>query len=100
MIEEIRIEINNTYLNYNIIINVKKLVLNFNNNIKEITEEKIQDLLRIIRTWDNYYGSSNIIDDIRYSITIIIDKEVDALKSDGVKPHNFDLFMNWVNDLC
>lgn len=91
------IEINITNLNseQNIYIDIKKMQININGKIKTITEEQINSLLRIIRTWSNN-NSTKILDDQKFSI-IIDNKEV--ITGSTMLQDNYIELESWINEL-
>lgn len=91
------IEINITNLNneQNIYIDITKKQININGNIKKITEEQINNLLRIIRTWSNS-NSSKILDDQKFNI-IIDNKKVIA--GSTILQDNYIELESWINEL-
>jgi len=91
------IEINITNLNseQNIYIDITKMQININGKIKTITEDQINSLLRIIRTWSNS-NSAKILDDQKFSI-IIDDKEV--ITGSTMLQDNYIELESWINEL-
>ena len=91
------IEINITNLNseQNIYIDITKMQININGKIKTITEEQINSLLRIIRTWSNN-NSTKILDDQKFSI-IIDSKEV--ITGSTMLQDNYIELESWINEL-
>ena len=91
------IEINITNLNseQNIYIDITKMQININGKIKTITEEQINSLLRIIRTWSNS-NSAKIQDDQKFSI-IIDNKEV--ITGSTMLQDNYIELESWINEL-
>ena len=91
------IEINITNLNseQNIYIDITKMQINKNGKIKTITEEQINSLLRIIRTWSNN-NSTKILDDQKFSI-IIDSKEV--ITGSTMLQDNYIELESWINEL-
>lgn len=91
------IEINITNLNseQNIYIDITKMQININGKIKTITEEQINSLLRIIRTWSNN-NSTKILDDQKFSI-IIDNKEV--ITGSTMLQDNYIELESWINEL-
>ena len=91
------IEINITNLNseQNIYIDITKIQININGKIKTMTEDQINSLLRILRTWSN----SNItkkLDDQKFSI-IIDSKEV--ITGSTMLQDNYIELESWINEL-
>lgn len=91
------IEINITNLNseQNIYIDIKKMQININGKIKTITEDQINSLLRIIRTWSNS-NSTKILDDQKFNI-IIDNKEV--ITGSTMLQDNYIELESWINEL-
>lgn len=91
------IEINITNLNseQNINIDITKMQININGKVKTITEEQINSLLRIIRTWSNN-NSTKILDDQKFSI-IIDNKEV--ITGSTMLQDNYIELESWINEL-
>ena len=91
------IEINITNLNseQNINIDITKMQINFNGKVKTITEEQINSLLRIIRTWSNN-NSTKILDDQKFNI-IIDNKEV--ITGSTMLQDNYIELESWINEL-
>ena len=97
-IEYIDIEINNMNRELiRIIPNELKVIL----PQKEfsITEEKIHDLLRIIRNWDNYQKTNNLLDAEEYKIKIKSKKDIVILQNKGTYPENYNLFKKWMGEI-
>lgn len=91
------IEINITNLNseQNIYIDITKMQININGKIKTITEDQINSLLRIIRTWSNS-NSTKILDDQKFNI-IIDNKEV--ITGSTMLQDNYIELESWINEL-
>lgn len=91
------IEINITNLNseQNINIDITKMQININGKIKAITEDQINSLLRIIRTWSNS-NSTKILDDQKFNI-IIDNKEV--ITGSTMLQDNYIELESWINEL-
>ena len=91
------IEINITNLNseQNIYIDITNKLININGNIKKITEEQINNLLRIIRTWSNS-NSSKILDDQKFNI-IVDNKEI--ITGSTMLQDNYIELERWINEL-
>ena len=91
------IEINITDLNNekNIYIDMTNKQVNISGNMKKITEEQINNLLRIIRNWSNS-NSSKILDNQKFNI-IIDNKEVIA--GSTIQQDNYIELESWINEL-
>ena len=93
---EISIENINNITNIKIDIINKKI--NINNQEKEISEEKIESLLRIIRTWENNYQSNNLIDAESFEIKINTINETEIIKGKGSYPNDYQLLKEWIGE--
>lgn len=85
--------------NIDIYIDVVKETIIINNKEQKITEEKIDDLIRIIRTWDNVYNNSNVIDSETFFIKIDTNNGTEIIKGNGEYPNNYILLKEWISDL-
>ena len=85
--------------NIDIYIDVVKETIIINNKEQKITEEKIDDLIRIIRTWDNVYNNSNVIDSESFFIKINTNDGTEIIKGNGEYPDNYILLKEWISDL-
>ena len=83
----------------NMIIDVKGLFVITNQFKKNITKDKINDLLRIIRTWEEFYDYSYQLEPEKYLIRLISNNEEKTLKTNGIKPKNYNEFKMWVGEL-
>ena len=95
----IEIIIDNKTENIDIYIDVVKETIIINNKEQKITEEKIDDLIRIIRTWDNVYNNSNVIDSETFFIKIDTNNGTEIIKGNGEYPNNYILLKEWISDL-
>lgn len=88
--------------NINNIINIKidtiNKKININNSEKDITKEKIEALLRIIRTWENVYQNSNLIDAESFEIKINTINETEIIKGKGNYPNDYQLLKEWIGE--
>ena len=91
------IEIDITSLNneQNIFIDITNMQININGSIKKTTEEQINNLLRIIRTWSNC-NDSKTMDNQKFNI-IIDDKEV--ITGSTTLQDNYIELESWINEL-
>ena len=98
-IKEIIITITNAGISNNIILflNDKKAVVD--NNTITIDDEKVENLIRIIRTWKNTSLNSNIIDDENYIIKIISNNGEEIIKGKANSTKDYEMFKNWLGDL-
>ena len=65
-----------------------------NGKKRPIDKEKVDLLLRIIRTWEpSYYG--NNIDAEEFTITV----GEETITGKGKYPENYDVFKDWLGDL-
>lgn len=98
-VDYIEINIINIGNNKSIIVDIKNNLVLINEHKKNITNEKIEDLFRIIRKWDKEYPHSNIIDEEKFIIKIINKDNVDIIKSNGAHPNNYYEFKRWIGDV-
>ena len=82
-----------------IYINVKNKRLILNNIEKSITEEKIYDLLRIIRNWKGNYQNSKIMDGESFKIIINTNEGTTIIKGKGNYPSNYQEFKELMNGI-
>lgn len=98
--KSIEIYINNIGQNINILIDVKNNNLTLNDKLLEITKEQINDLLRIIRTWNNVYEKHNKnIDSESFLIKIIEENNIDTIEGKGTYPKNYHELKRWIGDI-
>ena len=64
-----------------------------------ITDEKIDDLIRIIRGWKSNYYSDKGFDGNMFTIEILSNGKLDTIKGIRKLPDNFDEFKKFVRDL-
>lgn len=94
----IEIVIDNKTLKTEIYIDNVKQTIIINNKEKEISKEKIEDLIRIIRTWKNNYHNQNVVDAESFFIKINLNSETEIIKGNGSYPENYILFKEWISD--
>ena len=96
----IEINISNYATNNNIYINIKRNTIIINNETKQIEQEKINELLRIIRTWKNNNNvQSKIIDAEKYIIKINTNTETEIIEGYGHLEKNYNLFKTWIGKI-
>ncbi|MBR6689950.1 MAG: hypothetical protein IKL65_01295 [Bacilli bacterium] len=94
----IEISIENTNQVIYIKINVKDNLIDINNKQRNISNEKIEGLLRIIRTWESVY-EGEIIDNEKFMIRITGEDYVDKIKGNGSYPSNYRMFKDWIGEV-
>ena len=95
----IEIYINSIGNNLNIYIDTKKNKIKINGQEKEIKEEKKNNLIRIIRTWDNIYKDNNHqIDSETFLININTNEGKDSIKGEGRYPENYSELKDWIGE--
>jgi len=77
----------------------KKLQVLIHNKYYPIKEEKIKELIRITRTWDNKYTDSGYLDGNRFEISIHCDGEVNRKCGIRGVPNNYQEFDDWVRSI-
>lgn len=91
----IEININNN----RIYIDIKRKIITINNTEKEITEEKLYALLRIIRIWRKEYNNPKIIDGEKFLIKISTTEGIDTIEGNGDYPSNYSSLKKWISDI-
>ena len=95
----IEIHIDNMINQIHIYINVEKNKMIINNKEIEIREDKIDELLRIIRLWDNSYeNDDNQVDREAFLIILSTDEGIYNIKGKGSYPNNYNLFKEWIGE--
>ena len=69
-----------------------------NNNKYSINNEFKEELVRIIRTWKNEYGTSNNIDDQEFKVIVNADKKY-TYHGKGIFPSNYQRLIEMIGDL-
>ena len=95
----IHILIENITNKIEIYIDVLKETIIINNKEKDITKEKIADLVRIIRTWNSEYTNPKIIDSESFLIKINTPEGTEIIKGSGDYPNNYLSLKEWISDL-
>ena len=95
----IEIFINNLYSEMYLYIDIKNNVVKINNKEKNIDDEDINNLIRIIRNWDNEYKSNKIIDGEQFIIKLNTSKGTEVIKGKGDYPKNYHAFKELVGRL-
>ena len=95
--KRIEIIIDSKTANFDVYIDVVKKTIIVNNNDHKITEEQIDDLVRIIRTWKNEYNNQNVIDSESFFIKIDTNTGTEIIKGSGEYPDNYILLKEWLS---
>lgn len=66
---------------------------------KDISDEKIEDLIRIIRTWNKEYFNSKLMDGEKFEITIYSDGKEDTIRGIIGLPNNYEEFSKYIRSL-
>lgn len=98
-IKYIEININSITNSIDIAIDIKRNIYFTKDGKYPITNEKLEDLIAIIRTWKNEYGTTSSLDSEKFLICIKSEDGEETIKSNGELPDNYDLFKNWLGDL-
>lgn len=94
----IQILIDTITSNIDIYIDILKETIIVNNKEQNITKEKIDDLLRIIRTWNNEYNNPKVIDSETFLIKINMLDGTEIIKGRGDYPDNYLSLKEWISD--
>ena len=89
-----------------IVVNERELMISVNNKkmicgnkIKEIDEEKIDELIRILRSWKKEINNTNVVDGDEYVVRIISGDLVDTYNDRLKYPDNYHEFKKWLDDV-
>ena len=91
------IEINIANLNNqtHIYIDIRNMQMKTNNELKEITQEQVEELLRIIRTWPND-NNSKILDSEKFIIKIETDNITETIVENSLSQKNYLELESWL----
>lgn len=91
------IEINIANLNNqtHIYIDIRNMQMKINNELNEITQEQVEELLRIIRTWPND-NNSKILDSEKIIIKIEIDNITETIVGNSLSQKNYLELESWL----
>ena len=64
-----------------------------------IKKEKVEDLIRIIRTWDNEYNDLRHFDGNYFEVNIYYDGKVDKVRGVRGEPANYQEFIDFVRSI-
>lgn len=76
----------------------EKSICYYNNRKYNITDEFKEEIVRIIRTWKNEYGSSNIIDDEEFRV-IVTSTNKEEFHGKGIFPKNYRRLIELIGDI-
>lgn len=91
------IEINIANLNNqtHIYIDIRNMQMKINNELNEITQEQVEELLRIIRTWPND-NNSKILDSEKFIIKIETDNITKTIVENSLSQKNYLELESWL----
>lgn len=69
------------------------------NKTLDITKEEIEELIRIIRVWDNEYMDNSYNDGISFCVKVYYDGKVDIMKGRRAVPENYEEFNKYVKKI-
>lgn len=81
------------------IIYPKKLNVEIENKSYNIELELIEELIRIIRVWDNEYIDNSYTDGISFCVKVHYDGKVDIMKGRRAVPENYEEFNKCVKKI-
>lgn len=96
-LDYIEITINKISDPIEIIIDINNNLITVNDTQQIIFDNKIEELLRIIKFWKNY-GSSNKIDDEKFMINLRSKNNEETIYSHGLLPKNYNEFKKWMSE--
>lgn len=97
--KSIEIEIINMGSILEMVIDVSNGSIKVNDEFKKIDVSLIEELIRIIRTWDNEYNNDSLIDSESFMIKISDNNKVDIIKGKGKYPKNYNTFKRLLGDI-
>ena len=77
----------------------KKLNVEIENKLYNIELELIEELIRIIRVWDNEYIDNSYNDGISFCVKVHYDGKVDIMKGRRAVPENYEEFNKCVKKI-
>ena len=92
-----KIEITENNISFVILPSEKKVYLE--GKYYDITESEIDNLIRIIRTWDSEYVNNDYFDGNRFRINIYYEGKVDCIKGVRGYPDNYEEFTKFVRSI-
>ena len=88
----------NSTIEKKILIDIKNKTISFNNVHNIIDDEKIQELIRIIRTWKSQYKTDIINNKENFIIKIISSEGIETITGEGDYPSNYILLKEWLGE--
>lgn len=85
--------------NIKFVIFPKKEKVLIKGNYYPISKEKIDELIRIIRTWDSEYDTSGYLDGNYFEVNVYYDGKVDRMRGKRGMPNNYEEFANYVRSI-
>lgn len=82
----------------NLLVDTINKKININNLEKDITEEQIEKLIRIIRTWEPIYQNEHLIDAESFEIRINTTEKIETIKGKGNYPENYLSLKEWIGE--
>lgn len=82
----------------NLLIDVVKKRVITKNKMMLITNDQIDELLRIIRLWKNEYTGDTVLDGECFLITINMGNKIEVIKGQGSYPDNYQNLKDWISD--
>lgn len=93
---EINIDSIGKMLNLNIFVNEKRILVN--DKVRIITSEKINELLRIIRSWESISKNGYGTDEEKVKIKVISKNSVDLIEGILMNFNNYAAFKEWLGE--
>ena len=94
-IDKIEVTENDKYF----VIYPKEKTVYINDKKYDIELEKIKELIRIIRLWDNEYYNSSYFDGNNFEIVIYFDDKKETIKGTRSTPQNYEDFSNMIRSI-
>ena len=77
----------------------KKLSVYIEGKVYYIEQERIEELIRIIRTWKSEYTDNSHTDGISFCVKVHCDGKVDVMKGRRAVPENYEEFNKYVRKI-
>lgn len=97
--DSIEIEIKRLGTHHALMLDLNKKSILINGNSKYITQNKIDELFRIIRNFQSNINNSNIIDSDEIIIIVNINNIIEKIHIKGENINKYNALIDWMNDL-
>ena len=101
MIDTIEVIIQNgVLLSEHFVLKCNELKVYFAYETKEVSNEFLDELVRIIRLWKNEYGNNSKVDSEEFTVIVTSnDKTIDKFHGKGIYPDNYNQFIELLGEI-